>query len=112
MREFTVTKYRCETCGAVYESAAEAKSCEAKQVTQDKGVKIGDTVRIVRGEGQGLAKVTAKIVYSKEWGHYAWKRYWHTVGLTADCLGDGAWGSRQLTFDDYEVVPLESRKDG
>jgi hypothetical protein len=109
MKEFTVTKYKCETCGAVYESVLDAKSCEKKQVTHDKGVKIGDTIRIVRGDGQGLAKVTGRFVYNKEWGHYAWKRYWHTVGLAADCLGEGAWGSRQLTFDDYDLVAVSTR---
>lgn len=54
------------------------------------------------GDGKGqMAKVTKIFVYSMDWGHYAWKRYWHTVGITADLVE--SWGSRQLTFDSYEV---------
>lgn len=107
MKQFSVQRFKCETCGHVYETAAEAVKCETKPVTQDKDVKIGDTIRIVRGEGQGLAKVEERFIIDKDWGHYAWERYWHTVGLSAKCI-DAGWGHRMLTFDDYEVIPPAS----
>lgn len=98
----THTMYECSVCGAEYETEKEAASCERKKVTKDKGVKKGDTIKITNGDGTGkYATVEDIFIYSKYWGHYAWKRYWHTVGLNAKLIDD--WGSRQLTFDDYET---------
>lgn len=101
MKIVPATFYECEICHERYGSAEKALECESKPVTGDKGVKVGDTVRIVRGDGAGYenAKVTAVTIYSKNWGHYQWERYWHTVGLVAKL----DLGSRTLTFDDYEV---------
>jgi hypothetical protein len=71
-------------------------------VSQDKGVKVGDVVLVTKGDGAGSkATVESRFIFDMEWGHYAWERYWHTVGLTAK-LND-SWGTRQLTFDSYEV---------
>ena len=96
--------YKCEICGSEYTTQKEALGCEARPLKQDKGVKKGDIITITKGDGAGKkAKVTRVFVYDKEWGHYAWERYWHTVGLSADLIGKDTWGSRQLTFDDYEV---------
>lgn len=102
MKTRTVTEYRCEICNTRYTTEKEALACEERSVLQDKGVQAGDTVRITRGEGQGLATVTNRLIFDREWGHYMWERYWHTVGLMATC--NEGFGSRQLTFDDYEVV--------
>ncbi len=102
MKVSEVKVYQCETCGTSYSSEELAKKCESRPITQDRGVQNGDKVRIIRGDGQGLATVEGRHVYSREWGHYAWERYWHTVGLTAKC--DEGYGHRQLTFDDYEVI--------
>ena len=57
--------------------------------------------RLRDGAGK-RAKVTSVSIVDKDWGHYRWERYWHTVALTADFDG---WGSRMLTFDSYEVRP-------
>ena len=97
------TLYKCSICDAVYGTEREALNCEKRPRSKDKGVKIGDIILITGGDGTGQkAKVTSIFVYDKSWGHYAWERYWHTVGLSADIIG--GYGSRQLTFDDYEVV--------
>jgi hypothetical protein len=96
------TKYKCGICGHTYDNKEDAESCEAKPIAYDKGVKIGDKIRIVTGQGQGMATVTRVFIFDKYWGHYAWERYWHTVAVDAKC--DGSWGSRQLTFDDYVPV--------
>lgn len=95
-----ITRYRCDVCSATYETEREARQCEAQPVTQDKGVKVGDTVLILTGDGKGSKGVVRSVApITKDWGHYHWRRYWHTVGIVADIVG--SWGSRFLTFDDY-----------
>ena len=102
------TAYKCEICGNSYAEISSALTCEAKEVTYDRGVKVGDIVRITGGQRTGdLAKVTKVYITDKDWGHYAWKRYWHTVSLHADLM-DGR-GSRLLTFDHYELVDQENK---
>lgn len=102
MKTVQVTYYTCELCGARYSNESEARKCESRPVTHD-GVKVGDRVRILTGEGVGdTGIITAVFVYDKNWGHYAWERYWHTVGITAKI--DGHTGSRQLTFDAYKKL--------
>jgi len=103
MKEISIIKYKCDKCGHAYSDEKEALECESKEISQDKGVKIGDIVLITNGGGAGKkAKVKEIIIFDKNWGHYAWKVYWHTVGITADILGE--YGARLLTFDSYEVV--------
>lgn len=103
MKPIVKTEYQCETCLTTYSTEIEAFKCESMAVREDKGVKVGDVVLITRGDAQGQrARVTRVFVYDKEWGHYAWQRYWHTVGVNADIIGSPY--SRQLTFDDYEVA--------
>jgi hypothetical protein len=95
--------FQCELCQTVYRTEAEAKRCESVPVHEDKGAKVGDIVRVLTGEGKGeLAKVTRRTVIDKDWGHYAAKRYWHTVAVDANLIN--SWGSRFLTFDAYEAV--------
>ena len=102
METITKTQYKCGICGAVYDTVGGATRCEEKPLSADKGVKVGDEVLITNGDGTGKrAKVTSVSVLDKEWGHYAWERYWHTVVIHADII-DG-FGSRMLTFDSYEV---------
>lgn len=103
MKISQVTKYTCEICGATYSAPEKAELCETRKLSGDKGVKVGDVVLITGGEGSGhQAKVTNIGVCDKEYGHYAWERYWHTVYVTADLIGH--WGSRVLLFDQYETV--------
>ena len=95
-----IIKYQCEVCGRVYDDKEDAARCETKPVQNNKGVKVGDVVRITRGSGAGqLAKVTAITVHERGWGPAI---YDHSVALLAD--GIDSWGSRLLTFDSYEVV--------
>lgn len=99
----TVTTYTCTKCEHAYPTLEEAEECESRQITHDKGVKVGDIVRITQGDGKGQkAKVTDINIIDKNWGHYAWERYWHTVSVTAELIED--WGARHLTFDSYEVI--------
>lgn len=97
----TTTRYKCGLCGELWGTEADAATCESRPVSKDKGVNVGDFIRITTGEGQGPATVTQVYVIKKTWGHYAWKRYWHTIGLVADCESGG---TRPLTFDDYDVI--------
>jgi hypothetical protein len=99
----TITKefYVCEICGHEYEDEKQARDCEGRQITQDKGISVGDKVLITGGDGCGsLGLVKSVFVIDKYWGHYAWKRYWHTIAISADIIG--SYGTRMLTFDDYE----------
>jgi hypothetical protein len=101
---FQVTKYRCATCQHVYDTEEGAKACESRPVRQDRGVKVGDVVRIIAGDSTGrTATVESVYVVDREWGHYAWERYWHTVALAAKV--NDSWGHRTLTFDSYETLP-------
>lgn len=103
MKEIPKIFYECEICNHEYSDEDSVKECEEKPISQYKGVKVGDIVKILTGDGAGkFGKVTSIFIYSKDWGHYLAARYHHTVGLTADVLD--SWGSRQLTFDDYELI--------
>jgi hypothetical protein len=100
MKTMTKKYYVCARCDQEYETESEALGCESKPITRDKGVVVGDIVMITGGQGAGCkAKVTNVYVIDKYWGHYAWKRYWHTVAITADLIGQT--GTRTLTCDDY-----------
>jgi len=103
MEEKQITRYQCEICYQLYDSKEDALECESKPISQDKGAKLGDEIVITKGDGAGQRGiVTSRFIYDKHWGPYAWKRYWHTIGLCADIID--SWGSRQLTFDDYELL--------
>ena len=103
MKVGSTVYYECEKCHTFYESADLALECETRPITQDKNVKMDDMVRITRGDGAGsLAHITSVGVLSRDWGHHFWERYWHTVYITAKVIDD--WGSRILTFDDYEAI--------
>ena len=98
----TIIRYECEICGASYGTKEGALSCESKPISKDIGVLPGNVVRVTQGHGYGeTATVVERKVYSKDWGHYRWERYWHTVGFTVN-FSNGT--SRGLTFDDYEIV--------
>jgi len=102
MKEITRKYYACEICRQLYDCKEEALECESKPISQDKGIKVGDKVRITQGEGKGqVAIVTDIYVTDKEWGHYARERYWHTIKLCAK-LSNGC--SRILTFDSYQCL--------
>ena len=97
------TTYICKKCDSRYEKKENAFRCEQKPITQDKGVKVGDTVKVTYGDGKGdLARVTKVYICNDKEGHYAWEKYWHTVALVAEFL-DGI-GTRVLHYDWYEVV--------
>jgi hypothetical protein len=101
MKEIQTTHYQCEVCGAKYNSKGNALACEAVPVKHDKGVKVGDLVRITAGDGTGsLCKVTSIHIREPGWGP---KDYDHTVFVCGDVVD--SWGSRQLSFNSYEVLP-------
>jgi len=100
MKVHQITEYECEVCGFKYNDEKSALHCEQMPVDHDRGVKVGDLVRITSGDGSGsLARVTRVGVHDPHWGP---ARYAHTVYLLADVVD--SWGSRQLSFDSYEVV--------
>lgn len=100
MKTLTITKYQCETCGSMYDKEDAAKACEAIPRIYDKGVKIGDLVRITSGDGTGLkCKVDSIRVLEPSWGP---KRYAHSVVVSGEVVG--SWGSRMLTWDAYEII--------
>lgn len=108
----TTTRYVCEKCDAEYKTEDLALACEVIPITQDKGVKVGDIVKVITGEisadGCSYAKVEKTWVVDNEWGHYAYRRYWHTVALSATFIGK-CGGSRTLSFDSYEVIDEETK---
>lgn len=103
MKEVTYTKYRCEVCGATFDNAEAALECEAQPVMQDKGVKPGDRVKVLTGDGRGMIAVVDKVYpLSRAVVHHMWRRYWHTVAITVE-FSDRTM--RWCTFDEYEVLP-------
>lgn len=97
-----ILKYNCTICHTMYDTDAQALKCEEQPLRFDRGVKVGDLVLVIGGDGAGLRGTVESIkIMDKDWGHYAWKRYWHTIALTVK-MPD--WGHRLLTFDDYEVL--------
>jgi len=96
------TYYICDICGSSYYTEEQCLLCESKPKTHDKGVRVGDVVKVTAGDGSGkFAQVTDVGVCDKEYGHYQWEKYWHTVYLHAKLIDDV--GSRMLLFDSYDV---------
>lgn len=92
--------YVCEICGNKYEERAAAVHCESiGGPLMDKGAKIGDRVKILRGDGAGMiGEIDRIFVFSPGWGPAC---YSHTRGLNAKIIG--SFGHRQLCYDDYEL---------
>lgn len=100
-----ITRYQCEICEQEYTNKADAVLCSERPTTQDKGVKIGDQVRVLKGDGIGEIYTVSSVYFAKkEWGHYAWETFWHTPIVVAEKNG---W-SRVLAFDSYEKVDVQS----
>lgn len=109
VKKRTVVTYECSICKSSYSTEDEAIECEGKKISQDRGVKEGDIVIITQGDGTGKEALVKEVfIINKEWGHYAWKRYWHTVALEADIIGE--WGTRMLTFDSYKCKKNENTR--
>lgn len=103
-----VSTFKCKVCGESFGTNEEKLECERTPITHD-DAEIGDIVIIKQGDGIGAkALVKRKWVTEKSWGHYAWKRYWHTISLEADIVG--SYGTRLLTFDSYEPCTRIKRK--
>ncbi len=95
-----INKYQCEVCKRLYNTETEAGACESRGVAHDRGVRIGDLVLITRGDGAGKKlRVTSTGVHEPGWGP---ARFDHSVFLVGDVID--SWGSRQLTYDSYEVL--------
>lgn len=94
-----IYRYQCEVCFQIFASKVECECCEKEPITKDTGVKVGDRVKIITGDGAGeLATVTRRIIVSRDWAEYQWRRYWHTLALEVDV---DSGGCRFLTFDAY-----------
>lgn len=101
MKVEQTTKYICEICEAKYDTAEEASKCEAIPVKHDKGVKVGDKVRITSGDGAGLLCVVERVmVHSPGWGPATYDHAVYVVGPV-----ESSWGHRQLSHNSYEVLP-------
>lgn len=103
MKTIQVKYYVCEICNHRYEHKIDAETCEAQPITRDKGVNVGDIVRVINGDGTGdLLKVSSRWIYDHYWGP---TKYWHTVGISGELISGIYQGySRSLAFTDYEVI--------
>ena len=101
--------FKCKICGQTFSTEKDQLECESKPITYD-NADIGDEVKILIGQCSGqYIKVEEKWVVTKDWGHYDWKRYWHTIAISGKVIDD--WGSRQLTFDAYEPCKRIKRRN-
>ena len=106
MKAITTKTYECEICHQRYDTAEAARACEARPVTQDRGVKIGDEVLITMGDEAGMrCKVEHVGVLDQDWGRYLSERYWHTVFVIGKVVD--SWGYRHLTYDQYKTLSAE-----
>jgi hypothetical protein len=95
-----ITKYICEVCEARHDTAEGASKCESIPVKHDKGVKVGDKVRITAGDGIGLLCTVENVrVHSPGWGPSTHDHAVYLIGKV-----DGSWGHRQLSHNSYEVI--------
>lgn len=100
MKVIELKRYQCERCKQTYDSEGDARRCEDKPVSKDRGAKVGDLVRILRGDGAGMTcKVESIGIHSMNWGPSI---YWHTVFVNGKVVE--SWGNRQLSFDDYALI--------
>jgi len=95
MKTVCIEKYRCEVCGAEYDSIEHARDCEKIPIMMNKCVHTGDMVEITRGEGVGNV-VKVKQVKILKPGEVP-RQYWHTVAVVVEWEG---W-TRLLTFESY-----------
>lgn len=104
--------FRCATCGAEYRADWMARKCLERPVQHDRGVRVGDWVRVKAGKHRGLvARVERVRVVTGGFSWWMWGRYWHTVALDVLIrVQHGKKGERTngvpdvLMFDEYEVV--------
>lgn len=97
--------YICDICGSNYRASAEAIDCEKVPVTYDRGVKVGDTVKMLKGRWKGIeALVKEVIIGGAHWNGVAGK-FQHTVILNVlapDAIED--WERISLVHTSYEVL--------
>lgn len=91
----------CKVCKAWYEDWGNAVACATKKVTHDKGVLVGDEVKITNGP---LKETIAKVINIQLVYMYN-EKYWHTVGVYVKMPKEKVGF---LTHDNYE--PLIKRK--
>lgn len=97
-----IQTYQCGVCGQIFGTVIDCLHCEKQPVTKDTGVQIGDRVKILSGDNAGeFGTVSRRIVVQQDWGHYQWKRYWHTLAIEVRC---DSGGNRFLTFDAYSLA--------
>lgn len=102
MKTNTFVEYECELCGDTFDNPTDCTECESRPITQDKGVKPGDRVKILTGDGCGQVAVVEQMYpLTRDACHHMWQRYWHTIAITV-VFSDGRM--RWCTFDEYEVL--------
>jgi hypothetical protein len=112
MESKSPTPHRCPTCGAEYRTQWLADKCQSRPVLHDRGVRVGDWVRVKTGKHKGLvARVEGVRIVTGGFTWWMWGRYWHTVALDVLIrIQQGKRGERTngvpdvLMFDEYEVV--------
>ena len=99
--EKVTTTYVCEKCRKSFDSRMAAARCESVPITQDRGVKVGDIVRITYGQGAGARGLVERIsVLDSEYAPV--KGYTHTIALSVKCID--SYGNRFLLHDHYCVL--------
>lgn len=99
MKTIVTTTYQCEVCNMQHRTCEAAARCESLGRLMDKGVRVGDRVRVLTGEGRGqIGFCESVFVFTADYH----PDYAHTVGITAKMIE--SWGHRQLQHDAYEPV--------
>ncbi len=100
MKTIVTTTYSCDVCGCQYSSPESAIRCEQLPILHDFGVKVGDSVKILYGDGSGERAVVESLHVASPSDVppiLAHSRY-----LIAKCVE--SYGSRVLYHLQYEAI--------
>lgn len=117
--KITRPTFRCNKCGTRYGRPEAWERCQRRAVLNDRGVRVGDVVRITAGRyaGRRASVFLVCVMGPTSLPGGEPDEFWHTVGLYVlvqpghVVKGVEAVPDEFLTFDEYEVLPNGGRRN-
>jgi hypothetical protein len=109
--------FRCSKCGTRYGRLEQWERCVRRPVLNDRGVKVGDVVRVTRGRfaGRRASVFLVNVMAPSSLPYGEPDEYWHTVGVYVliqpgkPVEGANYVPDEFLTWDEYETLPNGGR---